>query len=492
MVCIPMANRESPGARIERLLEEGDDRGALNAANELLKQSPSSFLANIGRARASMRLKNFIDSEFYCNEALRLAPNHEDARIMRASLDMRLGKTDAALDNLRFVIGLRGKQHVEAKITLLLTLHSAERFEEFEREASTPGDWRKDARSELIGARLAVLKDRQKGLAELIALFNSRHEPILRRFAGFEAVGILDKDKRYREAFDLVQQVHAATTGQLDYDIWFTPLETQLRQLDRVPRIWTPRAPKVDGVAFIAAMPRSGTTLLETMLDRHPSIGGIGEFDGIDHVCRTLFDGGKWPVRGSAIPDQVFTDLQRGYLEGAAQIRKPGAHWTFDKSLRSWRAVPEIFTVFPGSVCINVERDPRDMATSIMLSYFNPASFEWTRELNAIRMMAQYARKLVPKAFDVLEVPNVRIVYEDLVEEPGIYAKQCLDLMGLPMDDRVLSPEQSTKAAFTLSQAQVRRPINKKSIGRWKNYEWAFDSRWDEVCAAHEARRKHR
>ncbi|MEY4118384.1 MAG: hypothetical protein RLZZ116_1712, partial [Planctomycetota bacterium] len=48
------------------------------------------------------------------------------------------------------------------------------------------------------------------------------------------------------------------------------------------------------------------------------------------------------------------------------------------------------------------------------------------------------------------------------------------------------------KTAATLSHAQVRQPINKKSIGRWKNYEWAFDGSWDKVVADHDARRKFR
>jgi hypothetical protein len=106
--------------------------------------------------------------------------------------------------------------------------------------------------------------------------------------------------------------------------------------------------------------------------------------------------------------------------------------------------------------------------------------------------MAEWQRKIVPVAFDVLGLSNERIVYEDLVEDPALYAERCLKRMGLPMDERVLSPEQNTKGAFTLSHAQVRQPINRKSIGRWKNYEWAFDSSWDAVVAAHEARRQHK
>jgi hypothetical protein len=265
-----------------------------------------------------------------------------------------------------------------------------------------------------------------------------------------------------------------------------------MKLLDRQPAWYRPRAKPVEGVAFIAAMPRSGTTLLEQMLDRHPAIGGIGEFDGLDHVCRTLFDGGLWPTRPSAVPDSLFNELQQRYLGGAHQIRKEGATWTFDKTLRGWRALPEIAAVFPGAVCINVERDPRDMATSIFLSYFNPTSYEWTRDFHAICTIAEWQRRVVPRAFEVLGLKHTRFVYEDLVEDPAMNAELCLKLMGLPMDERVLSPEENKKGAWTLSHAQVRQPINRKSIGRWKNYEWAFDSRWDDVVAAHEARRQHR
>jgi hypothetical protein len=45
----------------------------------------------------------------------------------------------------------------------------------------------------------------------------------------------------------------------------------------------------------------------------------------------------------------------------------------------------------------------------------------------------------------------------------------------------VLTPEQNTRTVLTLSHEQVRRSINRSSIGRWKNYEFAFDSEWDSL-----------
>jgi hypothetical protein len=52
----------------------------------------------------------------------------------------------------------------------------------------------------------------------------------------------------------------------------------------------------------------------------------------------------------------------------------------------------------------------------------------------------------------------------------------------------VLAPEQNARTVLTLSHEQVRNPINRRSIGRWRNYEWAFDGSWDTLSAAHAAR----
>jgi hypothetical protein len=366
------------------------------------------------------------------------------------------------------------------------------RHDEFAEEVAMDGAWRKDPRAAFMQARATAHRDREAGVGELTAIFRSKEHPALRRTAGFEAVGILDKLGRYREAFDLATEIHRATTGPLDIEEWIGPMRVQIDQMQKGPGFFKPRADPVQGVAFVVAMPRSGTTLLEQMLDRHPLVSGIGEFDGLDVVGRTLFSGGIWPRVPSAVPDARFRELQQYYLEGAKQIRCEGATWTFDKSLRTWRMLPEILAVLPGSVFINVDRDPRDVATSIFLSYFNPTSYEWTQSFDAIRQVIEMQRRIVPLAFEVLGLPNVSIVYEDLVEDPAAHAARCLGLMGLEMDERVLSPEKNTKGAYTLSFAQVRQPINRRSVARWKNYEFAFDSSWDKVVAAHDARRVHR
>jgi hypothetical protein len=65
------------------------------------------------------------------------------------------------------------------------------------------------------------------------------------------------------------------------------------------------------------------------------------------------------------------------------------------------------------------------------------------------------------------------------VAQPAPVMQRVLDCMGLPMDARVLAPQDNRRTAITLSHAQVQKPINDSSIGRWQHYDFAFDADWN-------------
>jgi hypothetical protein len=134
----------------------------------------------------------------------------------------------------------------------------------------------------------------------------------LRRISGFEAVGLLDRAGSYREAFDLAVEVHASTGGPCEIEDWTVALQEQCAMLRSKGRDWIkPRVDRVDGVAMVVAMPRSGTTLLEKMLDSHPQIGGIGEFDGLDAISRQLRRAPGWPRVPQAVPREILVEAQQ-------------------------------------------------------------------------------------------------------------------------------------------------------------------------------------
>ena len=440
-------------------------------------------------ARAAIGLGHLGAADRAAAALLRLATGDHRAELVRAIIDHRLGRSDAAIDRARRLVERGAPNAMDAAMVLAEVLHRAGRWEELRALVAAGGAWTQDPRAVVFTARVLSRDDAPTAAALLEATARGTGEATLRRIAGFDAVRLLDAAGRYREAFDLATHVHATTGSAFDVRGLGADVAQQRELLARGKPWFTPRAPAVAGTALVVGMPRSGTTLLEQMLDRHPAIAGIGEYDGIHQMATALQSAGAWP-RGLGMLDQSSAaGMQRAYLEGARDRARPGAAWTFDKSLHTWRWLPAVAAVLPGAQCIWMARDPRDTAVSLFLSNFHPASFGWTRSLADIRAVMDLERALVPQALGILGIPHEAVVYEDLVADPAADAERCLRRMGLPMDTAILSPESNARTVLTLSHEQVRRPINRGSIGRWKNYEFAFDDAWAPLAAAHDARR---
>ena len=488
-----MAVRETPAEQIERLLRTGDPAGAARVAGEMLAKLPASPIARIGRARALLQLGRFAEAEADIEVALRSAPKDEGANYLRGTLDIRNGKADEGIARLKPIALGRGPHALEAMFAVVDMMYHTNRRDEWRELMKTDGAWRKDIRAAFHLARLAALDDPMAGAAAMKAVLrNASLPPHLRRHAGFEAAGLLDKAGQYRDAFDTARETHATTGDDFDIDQLMKPLLEQAARVEQGERWITPQVDPVEGVVLLVSLPRSGTTLLEQMLDRHPAISGIGEYEGLAHVYQELKSQPSWPRRPNDVPKAFYAEMQRRYLAGANHLRREGASFTFDKGLRTWRSIPEVAAILPGALCISVDRDPRDMATSLFLSYFSVGQIAWTLNFDAMRRVIEVQRRLLPRAMEVLGVAHESIVYEDLVEDPSTHAERCLSRLGLQMDERVLNPEHNTRAATTLSAMQVRKPINRSSIGRWKNYAWAFDDRWEALVEGHEKRRAKR
>ena len=475
-----MAARETPAELIERLLRSGDFPGAERAASEMIAKLPQSPVARLGRARANLNMGRFAEADADLEVALRVAPKDELANYLRGQLEIRAGRDAEGIARLKPIALGRGACAVEAMFAVLDMCYHSARRDEWRELMKTEGAWRKDIRSAFHGARLVAADDPLAGAEELKRFLRTpQASRDLRRHAGFEAAGIYDKAGMYREAFEIAKETHATTGDDFDLDVHAKPILDQISLVEKGARWITPSVERVEGVALLASLPRSGSTLLEQMLDRHPAIAGIGEYEGLGRIHNELRAHPAWPRRPGDVPQSIYAAAQRTYLEGTARLRRPGARWTFDKTIRTWRSVPDLAAVLPGAACIHVRRSARDTATSLFLSYFQSEQIGWTGTMGAIRRMIEFERRLVPRVMEVLGVDHVSVRYEELVDDTAGVAARCLGLLGLEMDERVLAPEANQRAAVTISALQVRKPINRSSIGRWRNYEFAFDASWD-------------
>lgn len=474
----------------ERAITVGDFALALRLAEQELAVSKRSIVAWTSRIRAKIGLGQTCEADEDIDFAIRLDGNNTYLKWLRALIDQRLGRVDRAIDGAQQLARDDSPVGIEAKYLLVESLFFANRRAEFAKIIDAGGAWLNRPRGQLYQARVIERQDPARAAEEFIAVFRSTDaDANIRRIAGFDAVKWLDKLGRYREAYDLALEVHAATTPPFDV-YGMTQIAQQQGELIAKSGKWfTSVADPVQGIAMIVGLPRSGTSLLEQMFDGHSQISGIGEYEGMGLMGSTIESTGV-PVRNiGRFPHKVVMQLQQRYMKGVEQLRRPGATWALDKNLSGWRFVYAIAAVLPGTVCFQVARDPRDMAISTFLSMFHPITNGWTSKLNGIRDVISTERAVTRLALETLGIAHESMIYEDFVVDPEGHAKRCLDRLGLTLEKSVLQPQENQRQVFTLSFEQVKKPINTSSIGRWRNYEWAFDTSWDKLVDLHHARR---
>ncbi|MFM7050763.1 MAG: sulfotransferase [Planctomycetota bacterium] len=443
-------------------------------------RDPGAYLALVKALLPTGRLAQAADT---AERGLRIAPQNPQLQMLRAILDHRLGRSGAAIERLTRLLATKPPNEIEASFALAEDLHRDARVEELEGFIARGGAWTADERATVFTARARSRTDPEGATRELESTARSTRSALLKRIAGFEAVRLLDKAGRYREAFELASFVHAETTPPFDVGAYEAEVAEQLRLLEKGPAAFPAKAPPVERTALVVGLPRSGTTLVEQMLDRHPQVAGIGEYEGVFEIHEGLVGLGVWPGAMRSVQPADAARLQQRYLEGAAARRREGAGTTFDKTLHAWRMLPALAAVLPGAAFVHIERSPRDCAISMFLSNFHPTAWGFTRDLASIRRVIALERRVVRRAIDALALRAVTIVYEELVDHPEREIRRALEVLGVPFDASVLSPEENRRTVLTLSHEQVRRSINRSSIGRWKNYAFAFDASWDALDA---------
>lgn len=475
---------------LDRLVNARQFEQARLVAADVLRSRPRDAEAWLGIARSAVGMNRLRVAERALGQSEGVL-RHDPRWIYAAAfVDHYVGRSGRAVDRLRLLIDRNAPNALDAHIFLADILHRTGRLDEFRALVGAGGPWTRELRGRIVAARCTAESDPERAALELEDLFRGPGDLAQRRNAGFAAVAIHDRMGQHRKAWELATAIHAETSSPHDTLGLVDGLREQVHLLGRGKPWFEPRVPPVEGVGFIIGMPRSGTTLIEQMLDRHSQVIGIGEYEGIWVAGESLKVHGAWCRGLGSLDAPTAQAIQDLYLEGSRAGGAEGARWRIDKSLQTWRLLPAVAAILPGARCIHVARDPRDTAVSLFLSNFHHRHSSWTRSLGEIAQVMAAERDLSLEALGVLGIPHEAIVYEDLVEDVEGHARRVAGLLGVEAEPAMLSPEQNTRTVLTLSHAQVRRPVNRSSIGRWRNYEWAFGPEWDALVARHEARRK--
>ena len=214
---------------------------------------------------------------------------------------------------------------------------------------------------------------------------------------------------------------------------------------------------------FIIGMPRSGSTLVEQILASHPLVEGLGELLDLGEIATAL---GQPETLGAL----EAAALGERYLGAAGRRRRTARPFFTDKMPANWRHVGLIQLILPNAKIIDVRREPVACCFSSFTTYFNrQTSFPATLE-----DLGQYYRDYV-RALDhfdsILPGQVYRVQYERLVDDLEGETRRLLDHLGLPFAAECLRFHENPRAVQTPSAQQVRRPINREGLDRWRGYE---------------------
>jgi tetratricopeptide (TPR) repeat protein len=222
---------------------------------------------------------------------------------------------------------------------------------------------------------------------------------------------------------------------------------------------------------FIVGMPRSGTSLVEQILASHPEVHGAGEIRDLREVfSESLGPEEGWPEAFAELSPEAWRELGVAYLDRVWR-RAPQATRVVNKMTLNYRYLGAIRMMLPQARIVHTLRDPMDVCLSCYTILFDGGNLPYSYDLQSLgRYYLRYAR-LMQHWRETLPDGMLEVRYEELVTDLEAQVRRLLDHLGLSWDPRCLDFHRNARVVATASRAQVRRPVYRSSIGRWKHFD---------------------
>jgi tetratricopeptide (TPR) repeat protein len=241
---------------------------------------------------------------------------------------------------------------------------------------------------------------------------------------------------------------------------------------------------------FIVGLPRSGTTLLEQVLASHSRVFGAGEL----RLSRENFEflgGGSDGVaeaRAFAALQAIEADgvgrLAQRQLERLSALNRSAERIT-DKMPDNYLYLGFLATLFPRARFLHCRRDLRDVAVSCWITQFR--QIPWANDAEHIASRFDQYQRVMEHWRHVLPLPVLDVDYEDMVEDLEGVARRVLAFCDLEWEPACLDYYRTHRLVRTASVTQVRQPIYRRSVARWRNYEKALKPLFARLGFADEA-----
>lgn len=320
--------------------------------------------------------------------------------------------------------------------------------------------------------------DPHLAMLESVYAQRERLTPAARIRYGFAIGKALDDTGQYDRAFAAYDEGNRIQHSLLPIDearadaLLEAILQTFTPEFFKERERWAGAKPRGKTPIFIVGMPRSGTTLLEQILCSHKSVFGAGELTDLNEV---ISEATAANAETSFVPGVVSLTKEQVKKIGQEYIERvwklsPDSKYITDKMPANFFYLGLIHLALPNAKIIHAMRDPMDSCFSCFSRLFND-TMEFAYDQGTLGRYYRRYITLMRHWHSVLpEGTILDLPYEDMVADTEAQARRVLKFVGLPWDDQCLEFYKNDRLVKTASVAQVRKPIYKTSVARWKHF----------------------
>jgi tetratricopeptide (TPR) repeat protein len=465
----------------ETAIEQMERASRLNPSN-------AGILLDLGRMHG---LRYNFDDAWRCFEqAVRVAPNKTGVLIAAAEQSREFNNFDMAAHYCERAL----KQNDVSPITIVKLAEIYERLRRTE-DANNLVDrvLQSDAvcvPALLLRARLYRQSGQLEAAEKILRAFPGSADWNLRSNVAYELGNILDRQSRYDEAMTSFLEAKAMLLPQATAniaDLKIVRQRIQVMQANLTADIlnrWlsvTPKLSPSSRIALLGGHPRSGTTLLEQVLDAHPAIVSVEETeifhsDAYFPLARNLpADSSVMAILETASNEALKQSRDRYFNYVTKSLAQPiGDRLLVDKNPSLTFLIPALIRIFPEIKLLIALRDPRDVILSCFMQPFKLGPFS-SPYLTLEGTVTEYVAMmdLWQTLAPMLEGRYLEVRYEDMVQDLESVARKTLNFLDIPWDARVLGFDAHARQKVVRSPtySDVTQPVYKRAVGRWQHYQ---------------------
>jgi hypothetical protein len=256
-------------------------------------------------------------------------------------------------------------------------------------------------------------------------------------------------------------------------------VHSEIATIDAIRTAWTPAAfagvaPGYvgSGAIFIVGMPRTGTTLVERMLDRHSDVRSAGEMLDFGRVLashsRRALDGGRGRTLVESSLHVDFSAMGADYARGAREAARGSARF-IDKLPVNFMYCGMILAALPDARIVHLTREPMDCVYAVYKTLFNEA-YNFSYDFDELAAYYACYRRIMDHWHQLMPGRILDVAYESVVSDSEAEARRVLGYCGLDWQQEVADPAANSRPSTTASSAQVREPVHAGSVGRWRQH----------------------